>query len=92
MSVTVAIHAPSPYSTTCSTCLITPWIFIGDTPELEEQIAAALERFEPLPEGFAGQFYRFSQALQTGGELAAISLLVGCTAGLTRWNSKRSRV
>jgi predicted dehydrogenase len=46
-----------------------PWIFIGDTPELEAQIAAALERFEPLPEGFAGQFYRFYDALQTGAEL-----------------------
>ena len=46
-----------------------PWVFTGDTPELEEQIAATLERFEPLPEGFAGQFYRFYQALQTGGEL-----------------------
>ncbi len=46
-----------------------PWVFTGDTPELEAQIAAALERFEPLPEGFAGQFYRFYQALQTDGEL-----------------------
>ncbi len=44
-------------------------MFTGDTPELEAQIAATLERFEPLPEGFAGQFYRFYQALQTGGEL-----------------------
>ena len=45
------------------------WIFTGDTPELEAQIAAALERFEPLPEGFAGQFYRFYDALQMGTEL-----------------------
>ncbi|SRR6266511_982994 len=45
-----------------------PWEFKGDTPELEARIAAALERFEPLPEGFAGQFYRFYQALQNGAE------------------------
>jgi predicted dehydrogenase len=45
-----------------------PWVFTGDTPELEAEITAALERFERLPEGFAGQFYRFSHALQTGGE------------------------
>jgi predicted dehydrogenase len=46
-----------------------PWIFTGDTPELDAQIQAALARFEPLPEGFAGQFYRFYEALQNGGEL-----------------------
>lgn len=43
-----------------------PWTFVGDTPELEARIAEALARFEPLPEGFAGQFYRFHQALQRG--------------------------
>lgn len=43
-----------------------PWTFVGDTPELEAQIAEALARFAPLPEGFAGQFYRFHQALQRG--------------------------
>jgi predicted dehydrogenase len=46
-----------------------PWTFIGDTPAQEAEIAAALERFDPLPEGFAGQFYRFAEALQTGAEL-----------------------
>jgi predicted dehydrogenase len=46
-----------------------PWIFTGDTPELAEQIEAALSRCVPLPEGFAGQFYRFHQALQQDGEL-----------------------
>jgi predicted dehydrogenase len=46
-----------------------PWEFKGDTPELEARMAAALERFQPLPEGFAGQFHRFYQALQTGTEL-----------------------
>lgn len=43
-----------------------PWIFSADTPELEERIAAALERFVPLPEGFRGQYYRFYEALQAG--------------------------
>jgi predicted dehydrogenase len=46
-----------------------PWVFTGDTPESDAQIAAALARFEPLPEGFAGQFYRFYEALQMGTEL-----------------------
>jgi predicted dehydrogenase len=45
-----------------------PWVFTADTPELEAQIAAALARFEPLPEGFAGQFYRFYDTLHTNGE------------------------
>lgn len=42
------------------------WTFTGDTPEKEEQIAAALERFEPLPEGYAGQFYRYYRDMQSG--------------------------
>jgi len=46
-----------------------PWRFIGDTPELSEQIEKTLERFQPLPEGHAGQFYRFHQAITQGGEL-----------------------
>jgi predicted dehydrogenase len=46
-----------------------PWSFSADTPELGAQITTALERFTPLPEGFAGQFYRFSEALRAGGEL-----------------------
>ena len=46
-----------------------PWQFTADTPELEAQIAAALEGFTPLPEGFPGQFYRFHQALRGGGEI-----------------------
>jgi predicted dehydrogenase len=46
-----------------------PWAFTGDTPELEAQIAAALEGFTPLPEGFAGQFYRFYEALRAGAEI-----------------------
>jgi predicted dehydrogenase len=46
-----------------------PWSFTADTPELQAQIAAALERFAPLPEGFPGQFYRFHEALRSGAEL-----------------------
>ena len=45
-----------------------PWVFTGDTPELDTRIAAALARFEPQPEGFAGQFFRFYHALQSGTE------------------------
>lgn len=46
-----------------------PWLFTGDTPEATAQIDAALGKFEALPEGYAGEFYRFYQALQNGGEL-----------------------
>ncbi len=42
------------------------WMFTGDTPEKEEQIAAALECFQPLPEGLVGQFYCYYEALQSG--------------------------
>jgi predicted dehydrogenase len=41
-----------------------PWIFAGDSPEVQKQIEETLSRFEPLPEGFEGQFYRFYRALQ----------------------------
>jgi len=46
-----------------------PWTFVGDSAELDEQIAATLAEFHPLPEHYAGQFYRFYDALRTGGEL-----------------------
>ncbi len=46
-----------------------PWTFVGDTPELSEQIEATLAEFRPLPELYAGQFYRFYDALRCGGEL-----------------------
>ena len=45
-----------------------PWTFTGDSPELATQIEEALARFVPLPEGYAGQFYRFYDALQQGTE------------------------
>jgi predicted dehydrogenase len=46
-----------------------PWTFMGDTPEVEAQITECLAHFKPLPEGWEGQFYRFYEALQSGGEL-----------------------
>jgi predicted dehydrogenase len=46
-----------------------PWSFTPDTPEDARRIEAALEGFETLPEGYAGQFLRFHRALHNGGEL-----------------------
>lgn len=46
-----------------------PWQFVGDSPELAEQIEESLSRFVPQPERFVGQFLRFYQALQQGAEL-----------------------
>jgi predicted dehydrogenase len=46
-----------------------PWTFTGDSPELAARIEEELARFTPLPESYAGQFYRFAEALHTGGEL-----------------------
>ena len=47
-----------------------PWIFSSNGDENEQtRITEALNRFIPLPEGYAGQFYRFQQALQNGTEL-----------------------
>jgi predicted dehydrogenase len=43
-----------------------PWTFVGDSPELDDRIAATLAKFEPLPEHYAGQFYRFYDALRDG--------------------------
>lgn len=45
-----------------------PWTFSADTPELAARIDEALARFVPLPERFAGQFYRFHEALLRGAE------------------------
>jgi hypothetical protein len=46
-----------------------PWTFVGDTPELTEQIEATLADFQPLPEHYAGQFYRFYDTLKCGGPM-----------------------
>jgi predicted dehydrogenase len=40
-----------------------PWTFTGDSPEAEQRIQETLARFQLLPEGFAGQFYRFYHAM-----------------------------
>lgn len=53
-----------PYSNTSD-----PWKFTGDSPELQQRIDETLTRLIPLPEGFAGQFYRFYHALQDNSEL-----------------------
>jgi predicted dehydrogenase len=42
-----------------------PWQFVADTPELKPRIDAALASIAPGPEGFVGQFTRFSEALRT---------------------------
>src|SRR5437867_1450525 len=46
-----------------------PWTFTGDSSEVDERIEELLRGFVPLPEGFAGQFYRFHEALASGAEL-----------------------
>lgn len=46
-----------------------PWTFTADSPEIQAQIETALAGFKPLPEGFAGQFYRYHQALSDNTEL-----------------------
>jgi predicted dehydrogenase len=46
-----------------------PWVFTGDTPEIDGRIREALAAFEPGPEGFAGQFTRYHDALRSGAEL-----------------------
>ena len=46
-----------------------PWTFTADTPELQQAIDTALASFQAQPEGYAGQFLRFHQALQTGAAL-----------------------
>jgi predicted dehydrogenase len=48
-----------------------PWVFKGDTKELQAQIDDALKEFQPEPEHYQGQFVRFHEALQTGGRLPA---------------------
>ena len=49
-----------------------PWTFTGDSPEIDQRIQDTLTRLEPLPEGFAGQFYRFHQALHRQAGIAEL--------------------
>lgn len=53
-----------PYTNTAD-----PWSFTGDSPEIQTQIETALAGFKPLPQDFAGQFYRYHQALSEHTEL-----------------------
>src|SRR5215470_16210088 len=46
-----------------------PWMFTGDTPEVDDRIRDALTAFEPEREGFAGQLVRYHRALRSGGDL-----------------------
>ena len=46
-----------------------PWTFTPDSPEAAASMEAALADFDPLPEGFAGQFHRFHQALREGAPM-----------------------
>ncbi len=46
-----------------------PWQFVPDRPELAAGIDAALASVEPRPEGFAGQFARFYDAVCDGEEM-----------------------
>jgi predicted dehydrogenase len=61
----VAESNTQPYSSNTSE----PWLFSADTPELAAQIEAVLADYIPQPEGYAGQFWRFYQALREQGDL-----------------------
>ena len=46
-----------------------PWTFIGDSPEVEDRVRETLAAFMPGLQGYAGQFSRYHEALQSGTEL-----------------------
>jgi predicted dehydrogenase len=46
-----------------------PWTFSFSSENEQTRMTEALNQFKPLPEGYAGQFYRFQQALRDGTEL-----------------------
>jgi len=46
-----------------------PWAFSFNPEADEKTMKEALEQFRPLPEGYAGQFYRFYEALRDETEL-----------------------
>jgi predicted dehydrogenase len=61
----VAESNTSPYASHTSD----PWQF-NASPQVGQQVEDALAGFQPTPpEGFVGQFQRFSQALRSGSEL-----------------------
>ena len=46
-----------------------PWIFSFNEKEQQAKILEILDQLKPLPEGYAGQFYRFHRALMDGTDL-----------------------
>ena len=46
-----------------------PWKFIGDTPDIAEQIREALAGFMPGLESFEGQFEQYYRAMSGAGDL-----------------------
>ena len=56
-----------------------PWVFTGDTPEIEAEIQMALESFQPQPEGLEGQYRRFYASLTENAALP-VNLLDAYTA------------
>jgi predicted dehydrogenase len=60
----VAESSTLPYNNTSG-----DWSFTGDTDQLGEAVRAVLEKYDPLPEGMEGQFYRYYLALKNGTEL-----------------------
>jgi predicted dehydrogenase len=62
-----------------------PWAFSFNAAGNQKQVKDALEQFMPAPERYAGQFYRFYQALRNGTGLpvtledarAALELIAG---------------
>ncbi len=54
----------APYTNTAD-----PWTITAAHADTDGRIAEALAGFEPGPEGFAGQFVRFAEALESGGPL-----------------------
>jgi predicted dehydrogenase len=45
-----------------------PWVFTGDSPEIDAQITDALAGFTPKPERFIGQFLSYYDALTAAAE------------------------
>ena len=69
-----------------------PWIFSYNAEGEGRRIADVLEHFEPLPESYAGQFYRFYQALKEGIELPVTLTDARATLELLSKYARRSRL
>ncbi len=46
-----------------------PWVFTGDSTDIQNNINTALEQFIEQPDGYTGQFLRFHQALENNSAL-----------------------